>query len=385
MPVTRVGVFNTYIAHYRLELYRALQSVKGLTVAVCAPEDWRGMSAPARDADLGFPYRKTRLWQVRLPRSSHRVVFQPSAVWDLLRGAFDVFVMPYGMLRVCVWVNLVLGRILGRRVCLWGQGRSRPSTRPRRFLQTVMMRLASAVILYTQDVRDTWIARGWPAEKLFVAPNAVATGAQAAAVARTAPAELDRFRRERGLEGKRVALFVGRLQRRKRPDLLVRAMAQLRDTVPDAHAVIIGGGELRGELEAVIRKLDLAERVTMPGPIYDEDVLARYFQTSSVGVMPEAAGLFIPHAFTYGLPVVIVRDAPSHGPEASLVRHGKTGLRSREGGVKALACAIEKLLTDEAEQERMSANCRRVVEQTHNAEEMARGFLAAVAFCARAH
>jgi len=379
----RVGVFAAYVAHYRIGVYRALNSRRGATATVCAPaKGVPGSSLAFEPAEHGFPFRDTLTLRIKVPLSGYLLTFQPYAVWAMVAGRFDIFLMAGDPLRLCVWMNLLLGWLLGRPVCLWGHGMPRRRTRLRTLLRRIMLRLATAAVFYTDSERDAWVARGLPARKLFVAYNATDTGRQEEARRRITAADLVRFQRAKGLEGRKVVLFVGRLDERKSPDVLVQAMRSVCDEIPEARAVIIGEGPMYDRLQDLVRSLRLGEAVALEGPVYDEETLALLFRTSAVGVMPTAAGLFVLHAFGYGLPVIIGDEDGSHGPEGDLVVDGVTGLRCRGGDADDLALAICRLLVSDAERAEMSARCQRLVEEKYNTEHMAMGIWKALEYCA---
>jgi glycosyltransferase involved in cell wall biosynthesis len=99
--------------------------------------------------------------------------------------------------------------------------------------------------------------------------------------------------------------------------------------------------------------------------------------------MPAAAGLFIQHAFGYGLPLVLGDAAESHGPEADLVVPGETGIFCRDGDPADLARTVLRLLDDEALRRRLATAGRAVIERRHNLPQMAAGMCAAVEYCLR--
>jgi glycosyltransferase involved in cell wall biosynthesis len=158
-------------------------------------------------------------------------------------------------------------------------------------------------------------------------------------------------------------------------------MSAVRRRVPGALAVIVGEGPERERLERLVGELVLGDVVRLAGAVYDQEEVGRLLLFGRVGVMPAAAGLFVVHAFGYGLPVVIGNDGASHGPEAELVVSGRTGARFPDGDADGLAGALCRLLGRPEEREWMAANCRRVVAERHNAETMAAGLMEAVDCC----
>ncbi len=101
---------------------------------------------------------------------------------------------------------------------------------------------------------------------------------------------------------------VGRLHRKKQPQLALAAMESLREELPDAHLVFIGDGELKVTLQAAAGNLP----VSFAGFVAEA---ARYFSALDVLVIPsgehEAFSMVALEAMAAGVPVVA---GPSPGP-----------------------------------------------------------------------
>lgn len=79
------------------------------------------------------------------------------------------------------------------------------------------------------------------------------------------PVERDAMRQSLGLEGKRVIGTVGRLTEQKNPAFLIRAFARAAQEREDAYLLMIGEGEMRPTLEALVEELGLRGRVRLFG------------------------------------------------------------------------------------------------------------------------
>jgi glycosyltransferase involved in cell wall biosynthesis len=129
------------------------------------------------------------------------------------------------------------------------------------------------------------------------------------------PQELDYRFEENG----RFMLSVGRLDRAKRVDLLLRAAA-----VDTFDVVVAGDGADRSRLEELARELGLDSRVRFAGRVDDEELARLYATCLAVYYAPfdEDFG-FVPYeAFLSEKPVVTTRDA---GGPLEVVTDRKTG------------------------------------------------------------
>ncbi|MFZ9855506.1 MAG: glycosyltransferase, partial [Limisphaerales bacterium] len=142
-------------------------------------------------------------------------------------------------------------------------------------------------------------------------------------------------------------LFLGRLDREKGLDLLIRAFATAADPADDATLRIAGQGPLRGELECLASDLGIGDRVTFLGWLDREGIereLARAWALVVPSLWAEPLGLVAVDAVIHGVPVI----ASEHGGLAEIVEPGISGLLFPNGDVAALAIRLKQILRREA-------------------------------------
>ncbi len=151
--------------------------------------------------------------------------------------------------------------------------------------------------------------------------------------------------------GEPLVLFAGRLQWKKGPDLLVRAVPALLKRHPNARFCLAGGDTNTGpagtSMFAYLLSLvsgHARTRVEFTGFLKPEQLLKKYHE-ATVCVFPsrwEGFGLAAAEAMACGKPVV-VSDAPGF---RELICDGVTGIFAKGEDVAALASAIDGLLCD---------------------------------------
>ncbi|QQS54581.1 MAG: glycosyltransferase [Candidatus Competibacteraceae bacterium] len=139
-------------------------------------------------------------------------------------------------------------------------------------------------------------------------------------------------------------LAIGRLTYYKGHDVLIRAAASLENS----RVLIVGTGEHRERLTALIQALGLGERVGLPG-FQPESDLNALLASCDVLCLPslertEAFGLVLLEAMRFGKPVV-VSDIPGSGA-GWVVQQANHGLRAPPGDATALATALRALQHD---------------------------------------
>lgn len=147
------------------------------------------------------------------------------------------------------------------------------------------------------------------------------------------------------------AVAVGRLTYQKGFDRLIRAWHLLQGVHPQWQLDIYGEGGLRSELQALIDRLDLTDKVHLRGNCAD---MPSAYAAHSLAVMSshfEGLPLALLEAAACGLPLVAF-DCEC-GP-SEVIRHGENGfLVKSEGGEDALAHALAQLMESQPLRQRM--------------------------------
>jgi glycosyltransferase involved in cell wall biosynthesis len=155
-----------------------------------------------------------------------------------------------------------------------------------------------------------------------------------------------------------TALFVGVLERYKAVDVLAEAWRLVSSRVPGARLHLVGRGTLREVAERLVAALP--EQVRWDESLSTPEV-ARALDDATFLVLPsrsEGLGRVVVEAFCRGRGVVGSRV----GGIPDIVADGQTGLLVPPGDARALADALERVLTDLALAERFGAAARAAVE-----------------------
>jgi glycosyltransferase involved in cell wall biosynthesis len=247
----------------------------------------------------------------------------------------------------------------GRPVLGWGLGSPPLSGILSGFRQSrrlSFLKQFDVLIAYSQRGADEYAQLGFPKEKIFVAHNAVSP-----------PPSFPIPARPKIFNGKPYILFVGRLQARKRLDLLLRACAEMES---QPRLVIIGDGPERSALESFAKETyPSAEFV---GAKHGKE-LKPYFTEADLFVLPGTGGLAIQEAMSYGLPVIV---AEGDGTQDDLVRKGNGWqIPPPPGDFGALVATMKEALSDVARLRRMGAESYRIVVEEINIEKMVEMFV----------
>ncbi len=183
--------------------------------------------------------------------------------------------------------------------------------------------------------------------------------------ARFAPVPRDPEARHRlGWSGRSVVLTVGRLQKRKGHDVMIRAIGVIRRMVPDVLYSIVGGGDERLALEELVHREGLQGHVQFLGEVDDAAMVSCYQQCDlfvlanrQVGQDIEGFGMVLLEAQSCGKPVI----AGASGGTAETMSIPETGFVVACEQPEELAARTAQLLLDRDRRERMGTAARRWV------------------------
>jgi glycosyltransferase involved in cell wall biosynthesis len=219
--------------------------------------------------------------------------------------------------------------------------------------------LLDGVIAYSQAGAQEYIAAGFPPERVFTARNAVAPRPN------NPPLE-----RPPGFVGRAQVIFVGRLQARKRLDLLLQACAALPEA-QQPRLAIVGDGPARLEFERLAQRIYPSAKFL--GAQHGE-ALSASFAAADLFVLPGTGGLAVQQAMAHSLPVIV---AEADGTQNDLVQP-ETGWLIPPGDLGALVDALQQALSDAPRLRRMGQASYQVVSQEVNLEAMVEVFLQAL-------
>jgi glycosyltransferase involved in cell wall biosynthesis len=210
---------------------------------------------------------------------------------------------------------------------------------------------ADAVVTLAETMKSDIVARGVPADRVFIVPNGVDPAA-------FQPRPADPALRERyGLGERFVIGYVSNLDHpREGQETLIEATAMLAAAGRDVACLIVGEGRRRAELEVRAAASGASDRIVFTGAVPHDEVPAMYALIDAF-VVPRrderAARLVTPlkpfEAMAMARPL-IVADLPAL---TEVAPHGVRSLAYRAEDPAALAAAVERLMDDRALAERL--------------------------------
>lgn len=168
----------------------------------------------------------------------------------------------------------------------------------------------------------------------------------------------DYLKKRYKIPSKPIVLFLGRIDKEKNIDVLIRAIYLLKSKV-DFHTVIVGKGKEEASLKRLAEELGIADRVTFTGYLPKKD-LANIYKIGDIFAMPSIAELqclVVMEAMATGLPVVGANAvALPH-----LVKHNRNGYLFKQEDERDLAKGLLRLLKDKNLREGMGEESLKII------------------------
>ena len=173
-----------------------------------------------------------------------------------------------------------------------------------------------------------------------------------------------------------LVVSVTRYTPQKRVDLLVKAFSKVRLALPDARLEVYGEGDLKPEIEALIKQLGLDECVSLCDPVPQTKLRETYNHASVVVLNShrEGFGLALSEAMLCGTAVIGTQS----GGIPDIVEHDVRGLLVEPDDVSSLSDAMQLLLKDATLRERLAAEGYRFAHETYASQPLAERYAALV-------
>jgi len=158
-------------------------------------------------------------------------------------------------------------------------------------------------------------------------------------------------------DGRPNIVFVGRMEKRKGVNYLIKAFQVVKREIPDCRLIIVGPGtRLRKRYEGHVRKYNIKDVVFVGYASYDD--LPRYYRTATVVCAPaigwESFGIVLLEAMAVGKPLV----ASNIAGYASVINDGEDGMLVPRRNTRELSSALVKVIKDKSLQQRLGERGR---------------------------
>jgi len=368
----KVAIVQYVTSHYRESIYRLLcEQDEDFTVVLYSdrinPEssiktiDPQKASLPVEEGGLRWRFVKSICL-------FGNFIWQKGVVKLGISKEFDVIIYSGSAYFLSTWISCFLARMTGKRTLMWCHGFLREEEGLKGWIQKIFYRLlADGVLLYHNRAKRIMINKGFDADSLYVIYNSLDYDTQCKIKDEISHEEiLSRRQKMFNRPDLPLWLFIGRLNRSKKLEMILDAAKILKDRGCDCNILIIGDGPEKNNLKQLAKKQELDDNVFLYGATYDEKELSYLISMSDICVSPGEIGLTCMHALGYGTPVITHDDPDFQGPEYEAIKPGYNGAFFKKGDIEDLANTIERWLSENKDREMIAKRCYEVIDQYYN-------------------
>lgn len=370
-------------ALYRYPVFRLITQESPNGVAVVIFADPREDSSKVRLAPISYcnldPEKGGIRWKSIRSYYFRNICFWQTGLQKLALDKKHKLIVYWGEAhRLSTWLSAILARLVGKKVVFWTHGIYGNEGRFKRKIRTLFYHLAHKVLLYGEHGKRQLELSSIPSERLHVINNSLNVKAQLRKIHSLDVATLNSVRRKICTEAEKLLIFVGRLEPQKNLDLLLEALAILRQKGRLVKVLLIGSGSERDSLTRKTSDLGLEGSVIFYGECYEDDVVIPLLAASDICVSPGEVGLTAMHALVCGTPVISHDDFPNQMPEFEAILPGKSGGFFRRGDAVDLANKISICFSEIESGDITAEKCREQIVSNYTPEFQTSVFYQAV-------
>lgn len=262
------------------------------------------------------------------------------------------------------WLILLLASILKKKIYLWTHGWYGNETWLKKQMKILYYKRAAKLLVYGKYAKELMIQEGFDESKIIVVYNSIDDEFLF---------DLRSKMKKNGIYKKKfnneasVLLYIGRIQKLKRLDLILKGIVILNRRLQKVNLIVIGEECLDYDIQSEIIDLNLQGQVWLYGPCYNEEEISNLIFNADICVSPGNIGLTAIHSLAFGTPIITHNNFKHQMPEFEAIHEHKTGLFFKEGSVEDLASKISELLlllkTKELE---ITNECYKIVDTKYN-------------------
>ena len=344
------------LIHYRESVFNRIASDPRIDFTICCGQK--------------SPYQKMRNFDPQPPlkvkwiknfviniTQMHFIVWQWGAITNLIRTRPNVLILLGADPHILSSFPLFfIAKIFGIKVCWWSHATLVGQGFLGRWLRLFFYKHADGILAYDETGRLRLERAGVKSSTMTTIWNCLNDADYELSSSDRRVAKKDRTMR---------VLYIGRLYRDKKMNLLIEAAAILKDRNVSFVVDIVGDGPELKNSKDKSAALKLSDVIRFHGAKYDED-LSQFLSDADIGVIPSWAGLSAIQYMAAGVPVITEENrGMNHPPEVSAIIEDETGAFFDFESPESLADTIEAI---SPKVKTLSSSCLKLVRERFTPE-----------------
>ncbi len=291
----------------------------------------------------------------------NKKIFNTSFIWQkgvvglVFKREYKYFILTGDSSILSNWMIAFFALLLNKKVYLWMHGLKSELSWKGKLLTYPLYYMANKFLLYGDYSKAFMVKKGFNPNKMVCIYNSLDYDIQLSIRKGLIKTNIyiDYFNNDLP-----VLIYIGRIQKSKKINLIIDAMSILKDKNILCNLVIVGSDSENTGIEEKIVNNKFEKNVWMYGACYEEKKIAELIFNADVCVSPGNIGLTAMHSFTYGTPAISHNNFSNQNPEFESIKPGITGDFFEEDCAEDLSISIQKwinLAEDERKKVRLAA------------------------------
>ena len=350
------GIFN-FAPHYRLPIFKLMGEELGVDFYFCDR-----LSYTNSIKKIDYSQLPTFKKELKLKKIRSRSIW--SGMLKLAFKPYDMYIITPDHRSPSQWLFLLLCKLMGKKVVGWWHGIA-PGHKPggNEWTQKkAFHKYLSGSFIYGDKAREYMDKIGYPSKNKLTIYNSL--DYDVSVEKRTENLSSNIYKEYFGNDNP-ILLFIGRLTKIKKLDMIIAAHQMLLDKGIKTNVIFIGGGDEAENLQNSI-PAEHKEHFWFKGPVYDEDEISTLLYNADLCISPGNVGLTAIHALYYGLPTITNDNFLTQMPEHECIIPGETGDFFEDGNTESLANKVGEWFTAGHDREAIRKKCYSVADSTFN-------------------
>jgi len=363
MMVNKVAIIDNYAPHYRLPLWSALARTRNIEYWFFAfSREANGIKTISQRELLENNIKYKELKNIRFKEI---VIWQKGIMKIVLKKDFSHYVFNGDMYCLSTWLAALVLRRSGIKITFWGHGLYGNEWWLKKRIRMLFNKLPTYHLLYGDRAKKLLIRENLNAQNLYVVYNSLDYKLQKRVFYSLKQESLTKTKFEIFQNYENTIIFIGRLTKEKRLDLLIDALNILKAKGIRYNLLLIGEGP---ETKAIIRKINKygLDKIKFWGPCYSENIIGELIGLADITVSPGNVGLTAIHSLSFGTPVITHNDFTDQGPEVEIIEDEITGAFFVKEDSMCLANSIQNWFSKNPDSNLKRQRCRMKIDKYYN-------------------
>lgn len=291
------------------------------------------------------------------------LVWQSGSISIAFKSDSDIFIFLIDPYCISNWISIFVCLLRRKKVIFWGHGLYGNESFFKKIIKLLFIRLAHHILLYNERGMDILLNLGVSSNKVDVVYNSLDYNKQIVLKDELMLSKSNNVY----ISSIKKLLFVGRITKVKKLDLLIRALKELNNGKDTYLLTVIGDGPELNNLKFLADKYSISKLINFIGECYDEKIISKYIFDSDLCVSPGNVGLTSIHSLTFGTPVCTHNNFNEQMPEFESICPGRTGFFFIENDLSDLVLKIRNWFDQvNYDRDKIRMTCYKVIDEKYN-------------------